>query len=175
MRTALGAIACGLAVALGILGPQWDDTAGGTVGISPAREAAQAPILGTEPPKHFTAGPASHSDANTEEKAVYLNQNVIDGRPTVLCTEDALVFPPLRRAVAIWNDALSGALAFTRNTGPFEIHAPNDMVPASCDDKAPMLNVGVVVVRHADSVALSMTAESQSKVSHRGSSLRPTT
>lgn len=94
MRTALAAIACGLALALGVLGPKWHGTAGGTVGMPPPREATQAAVLGAVPQEDFSVGPAPHSDANTEGKAVYLNQRVIDGRPTVLRAADAAVLAP---------------------------------------------------------------------------------
>lgn len=53
-----------------------------------------------------TSGPASHSDATTSDKSVYLNQNVINGDTTTICSVSPNIRSPLTAAIGKWNRVL---------------------------------------------------------------------
>lgn len=53
-----------------------------------------------------TSGPASHSDATTSDKNVYLNQNIINGDTTTICSVSPSIQSPLTAAIGKWNRAL---------------------------------------------------------------------
>ena len=82
MRIIFSAVVIGLAVAGGVLG----------LLQAPVESGVRRPQSDQATPKL----PAAHSDASTwSSKPVRLNQNVIDGKSTVVCTTDGGLFPVL--------------------------------------------------------------------------------
>ena len=146
MRLVAVAFVTGLCLAAGILGVQLEDATGAHApDVQPRVEEGHEPA-GRWPTSSRQALAASHSDANTEGNAVYLNGRLIRGEPTVLCTTSDAVLTQLRLAVQRWNDALSGALPHGDDTGPFGIHPRTGSAPSSCAYNLPTLDIDVVVV-----------------------------
>ncbi len=110
-----------------------------------------APTLRSTPDFPGLTSPALHRDSNTETDKVALNGNLLAGKPTLVCTEDDKLFPVLRKAVDIWNDALAplefGSEAEAR---PFVLHTVQNSLPASCNDTPGKRDVHVKVLHRAD-------------------------
>lgn len=87
MRRALSAIALGLALGAGVLGFAIDESSGASSTTPTRVQSTLAPSgrLPTSSPSAAT--PAAHDDSNTDDdEDVFLNENVIEGKPTTICT-----------------------------------------------------------------------------------------
>lgn len=114
MRLIVSAVVLGLAFAGGVLG----------LLQAPVESSVRRPNSDQATP----ILPAAHSDANTwPNKPVRLNQNVIDGKSTVVCTTDGSLFPVLVRASELWNEALA-----QRTNALTVVHDGLAGVPLSC-------------------------------------------
>ena len=97
LRLFLFAVVVGLTTALGILG-----------GF--AHKIESRVTLGPNRSENLSQPhqPASHADASTWTGAKrLLNKNVIEGRSTTICTEDATLVGALNTAIERWKDALN--------------------------------------------------------------------
>ena len=74
----------------------------------PEAQRTQASFVRTSLDEYQSRLPASHSDSNTDpDEVVYLNQRIIDGETTNICTAEAEFTGKLRTAVNEWNRALA--------------------------------------------------------------------
>ena len=103
MRTLAAAVVVGLALGAAALGPF-------TPIEGPQRTNADEPVIDDDMPvasfDAHVAVTAGHGDSNTSGETVYLNQNVIDGVSTTICTRDTALKPLVDEAVLAWNNAL---------------------------------------------------------------------
>ncbi len=110
MRRTLIAIVLGLALSAGILGFSVDESSGAhstTPRSGQPLSSADWRLPPSSPPSAF---PAAHDDSNTDnDETVYLNQNVIDGRATTICTRSTnpRLVQVLQKAIGIWHETLS--------------------------------------------------------------------
>ena len=146
MKLLLVATLVGFAVALGLISVDFNSASGTGGYYLPNSQPNQLVRSAAPSTARSLQNTSAHNDATTTEKPVYLNQKVIDGEPTLLCTEDNTVLQALKQAVEIWNEALSGALSFDQDLGPFAIHTNKGRAPSSCADDEPNIDVDVVVV-----------------------------
>ena len=140
------AIITGVALAAGVLGTGLNNISGSGPSLSPEADGNLTQPQGALPLIVPSLTPAAHSNSNTEGRTVYLNERVIQGRPTVLCTTNTHLLTALPQTVTIWNDALSGSLSIASDDGPFSVHPEVGGPPANCDDNRPALDIDVVVV-----------------------------
>ena len=152
MNSVLVAATVGIALAAAVLGLDGEYPPALTGGINNTSLLIEnAPSLRSTPDFPGLTSPASHRDSNTETDKVALNGNLLAGKPTLVCTEDDKLFPVLRKAVDIWNDALAplefGSEAEVR---PFVLHTVQNSLPASCKDTPGKLDVHVKVLHRAD-------------------------
>ncbi len=116
MNTILSAVVVGIALAGGVLGLFESSVRGGMQESSHRLVGSASPAL-----------PGAHSDATTwPGTKVRLNENIIKGKTTTICTEDATLFPVLQAAAKRWNKALDQS--FT----PLSVLANGSSPPASC-------------------------------------------
>ena len=117
MNTILSAVVVGIALAGGVLGLFESSVRGGMQESSHRLVGSASPAL-----------PGAHSDATTwPGTKVRLNENIIKGKTTTICTEDATLFPVLQAAAKRWNNALDQTfIPLTVLTNS------SDAPPASC-------------------------------------------
>ena len=78
---------------------------------------------------------AGHSDSNTSGESVYLNQNVINGTSTAVCTRDQALQSLTDEAVQAWNNALKTRLGFS----PFTLITTADCSGANVEVVQPSI------------------------------------
>ncbi len=118
MRTPILSIITGLAVGVALLGPLSTETSKtSSSGSIPQPSGHDFTHVRETLPDHTESAVASHSDSNSQSNKVYLNQNVIDGKSTIICTRDTALRNIMTRGVARWNNALRASLGFN----PFTI------------------------------------------------------
>ena len=144
MRAILLAIVAGFALGLGLYGFGTSPTTslGELHGSLPLEQLNRNTI--TQLTKTKTT-PGSHTYAGLNPG---LNQNVIDGQPTIVCTTDTRLYDPLARAVTIWNQALSNLRFGEEGTeGPLLLHrSSTEQRPASCADVVGERDIDVEVL-----------------------------
>ena len=103
MKRLFAALAIGLVLGFALLSVGFEPIAGRTTPSTPTPPRF-SPSSQISTPQHDepTQRPA-HQYAGLD---VRLNQNVIDGVPTVVCTTDSQLFELLTNAIAAWNQAL---------------------------------------------------------------------
>jgi len=103
MKRLFAALAIGLVLGFALLSVGFEPIAGRTTPSTPTPPRF-SPSSQISTPQHDepTQRPA-HQYAGLD---VRLNQNVIDGVPTVVCTTDSQLFELLANAIAAWNQAL---------------------------------------------------------------------
>lgn len=144
MKRIFAALAIGLALGFALLGVGLEPTVGRTTPSTPMPPRS-SPISQINTPQH--GGPAQRPAHQYAGLNVRLNQNVIDGVPTVVCTTNLQLFELLANAIAAWNQVLSD-LAFGANGDqpPLALHqTPSGGRPANCD----AAEVNVVAVQQA--------------------------
>ena len=126
MRLLLSAFVAGLALSFGVLGIQEPAAEGAFT--EQKRLSVRVPVRSdvATPESELILVPA-HGDSNTEGRTVQLNQHVIEGKTTIVCSDNSDVRTELESAVQAWNTALD----WTRFTdsqgntgGPFEYFEP---------------------------------------------------
>ena len=127
MKLLLLAITTGLAVSAATLGLGLQSATSSL--LEPTRSPRQiSPVAAGFPAEHRLNLAPAHSDSNTEGRTVLLNQNVINGRATIVCTDDSTFRSKLQRAIDVWAAALP-AMSFTdsadNRSGPFEHYTPS--------------------------------------------------
>lgn len=90
--------------------------------------------------------PPAHNYAGL---TIFLNQNVIDGQPTVLCTINGDLSGPLGSAIDTWNAYLS-SLQFGEDGGEAPLVQYHPPQGANCDDVDGVVDVDVEVVTGSD-------------------------
>lgn len=132
MERLFAALAIGLVLGFALLGVGLEPTVGRTTPSIPMLPRS-SPISQINTPQHDgpTQRPA-HQYAGLNPR---LNQNVIDGMPTVVCTTDSQLFEVLADAIAAWNQALSNlAFGASGDQTPLILHqTPSGGRPANCD------------------------------------------
>ena len=96
MRRTLAAIVLGLALGAGVLGFAVDESSGAIRSVPASPTASDFP--------------AAHDDGNTDnDEDVFLNENVINGQPTKICTRSTnpRLLQVLSQAIDIWHNRLS--------------------------------------------------------------------
>lgn len=115
----------GLAVAAGSLGIGPSPATSSTVEDRSVEPDFRSPVR-SAPDNGGAPLVAAHDNSNTEG-AEWLNQNVIEGRATIICTDDSTVTAELQRAIDAWATALSN-MSFNdsdgNSSGPFEHYIP---------------------------------------------------
>lgn len=112
MRLLIAATFLGLALGAALLGRfEFEESNSATAG-SDARHTGEtgrtATVPGPEGPPRLIA---AHSDSNSQGNTVYLNQNVIDGETTTICTTitNQRLQEIIDHAVELWNNALNSS------------------------------------------------------------------
>jgi len=107
MRGILAAALVGAALGVALLGYGLDRTR--SASVQPERAAPTAPRAAglAAPTAPLPPAPGAHADANSEGMAVYLNQNVISGVETRVCTEEPALYTALATAIQRWETALA--------------------------------------------------------------------
>ncbi len=93
---------------------------------------------------HDSGAPGSSTNSVV---LVPTNGNLIGGQTTLLCTTEASLFKPLKRAVKAWNDELEGLLGAVK---PLTVHTkPDGSMPGECQDDSGNggLDIHVLVTR----------------------------
>ena len=101
LRVLVVAVIAGAAIGAALLGPL---TSPSWIGTNRPSLAGDVPSRALADGVGITAG---HSDSNTSGETVRLNQNIIDGVSTSVCTRDADLRPLMDEGVQAWNRALS--------------------------------------------------------------------
>ncbi len=102
-RSLLTAAFAGMVLALGILGLELDLSSIESAIPVQRQEASQRPAnYGAARSETAQSPKPAHEDANTAGRKVYLNQRVIDGMTTIVCSDDDEVRPELKLAVETW-------------------------------------------------------------------------
>ena len=162
MKRLFAALAIGLTLGFALLGVGFEPVTGRTTPSTPAPPRS-SPTSQISTPQH--GGPAQRPAHQYAGLNVRLNQNVIDGVPTVVCTTDSQLFEVLTNAVAAWNQALPN-LAFGANGDqtPLVLHqTPSGGRPTNCN--AAEVNV-VAVQQAACDVSSARACYASTKQSH---------
>ena len=103
-RSLLTAAFAGMVLALGILGLELDLSSIESAIPVQRQEASQRPAnYGAARSETAQSPKPAHEDANTAGRKVYLNQRVIDGMTTIVCSDDDEVRPELGPVHSIWS------------------------------------------------------------------------
>lgn len=135
------ALACAL---LGLQVPSAGMFAERPIGHGVVQQPEPAGVL---PQPYRDATPAGHTDGHTGPKSssVYLNQQLIDGKSTRICTTDPGLHAALVEAVDIWNVELS-ALSELSGVKPLIAHQKlRGGAPADCSDS--LFDIDVVLLK----------------------------
>lgn len=106
MKVFTTAVILGIAFAAALLGASFEPVVSLRSTTDHVPESQNPPAADqtfAQPPPKAVAG---HADSHTGSNLYRLNPNVISGQVTVICTEDAVFFGVLGRAIAVWNAAL---------------------------------------------------------------------
>ena len=138
MKRLFAALAIGLVLGFALLGVGLEPITGRTTPSTPTPPRS-SPTSQISTPQHD--GPTQRPAHQYAGLDIRLNQNVIDGVPTVVCTTNLQLFELLANAIAAWNQAL---LSFTfgvdDNQPPRVLHqtpfdgrtAPHDAATILC-------------------------------------------
>ena len=132
MKRLFAALAIGLTLGFALLSVGFEPIAGRTTPSTPTPPRFSPSTQISTPQRDGLAQRPAHQYAGLN---VWLNQNVIDGVPTVVCTTDSQLFEVLTNAIAAWNQALlSLAVRADGNQPPLiRRHASSSERPASHD------------------------------------------
>ncbi len=145
MKRLFAALAIGLTLGFALLSVGFEPITGRTTPSTPTPPRF-SPSTQISTPQHD--GPAQRPAHQYAGLDVRLNQNVIDGVPTVVCTTDPQLFDHLGQATNAWNSALSSLTFGSDGTAqPLVLHqTTSGGRPQSCADIAGALDVDVVAV-----------------------------
>ena len=104
MKRLFAALAAGLALGFAVLGLNLSPATSGITFRDQSTARPLSPAAAAPSQDGNVAGPASHRYAGLEPG---LNQNLIDGLPTTVCTTDSTLFYVLETAIESWNSSLS--------------------------------------------------------------------
>ena len=132
MKRLFAALAIGLTLGFALLSVGFEPITGRTTPSTPTPPRF-SPSSQISTPQHD--GPTQRPAHQYAGLNVWLNQNVIDGVPTVVCTTDSQLFEALANAIAAWNQALlSLAVRADGNQPPLILRqASSSERPASYD------------------------------------------
>ncbi len=120
MRPPFAAVVIGLALGLGLLGVfTFDPSLAGKSGHVRTQTGADSDPAESRPPPSRSKVVASHGNSTTDsDEMAYLNQNLVEGTTTYVCTRSASadLKRVMRAAVQRWNTALSSQLGFAPYT-----------------------------------------------------------
>lgn len=145
MKRLFAALVIGLGLGFALLDVGFEPITGRTTPSTPMHPRS-SPASQISTPQH--GGPAQRPAHQYAGLDVRLNQNVIDGMPTVVCTTDSQMFDHLGQAINAWNSALSSLTFGSDGTAqPLVLHqTASGGRPRSCADVAGVLDVDVVAV-----------------------------
>ena len=152
MKLVLAALTAGIALAAALLSLDGRYPSALTSEINNTNLLTEnAPTIRSTPEPPDLYSPASHTDSNTENEEVALNGNLIAGVPTLLYTKDDKIFPILKQAIDMWNDALSPLRFGSKPEAmPLVLLPEQKSLPSSCKDMPGKRDVHVKVLRRPD-------------------------
>ena len=107
MNRLLTALAVGVALGLALLGMRLPVAHTSPISTESSTHSVNMAARTTAPWEGIAVIAPSHSDSNTGGDEALPNPNMIQGRPTTVCTTDPTWFRALAPAIRYWNSALS--------------------------------------------------------------------